>query len=39
MGYEQEKWNKYVDNLFAVKVPPYFKKNIMNYCNYISRFK
>ena len=38
-----EKWEltskqgKYVDNLFAVKVAPYFKKNIMNYCNYISR--
>ena len=40
-----EKWektksmNKYVDNLFAMKVPPYFKKNIMNYCNYVSRIQ
>jgi 23S rRNA U2552 (ribose-2'-O)-methylase RlmE/FtsJ len=34
-----EKANKYVDNLFAMKVPPYFKKNIMNYCNYISRIQ
>jgi len=40
-----EKWektksmDKYVDNLFAMKVPPYFKKNIMNYCNYVSRIQ
>lgn len=34
-----EKTGKYVDNLFGIKVPPYFKKNIMNYCNYISRFQ
>ena len=40
-----EKWsytkkrNKYVDNIFAMKVPPYFKKNIMNYCNYISKIQ
>ena len=40
-----EKWsktkeiNKYVDNIFAMKVPPYFKKNIMNYCKYVSRIQ
>ena len=36
------KWNhttlngKYIDNILGMKIPPYFKKNIMNYCNYIS---
>ena len=31
--------NRYVDNIFAMKVPKYFKKNIMNYCNYISKIQ
>ena len=30
--------NKYVDNLFG-KVPPFFKKNIMNYSNYIGKMQ
>ena len=34
-----KKNGKYVDNVFAMKVPPYFKKNIMNYCNYISKIQ
>jgi len=34
-----KKMDKHVDNIFAMKVPPYFKKNIMNYCNYISRIQ
>jgi 23S rRNA U2552 (ribose-2'-O)-methylase RlmE/FtsJ len=34
-----KKNSKYVDNIFAMKVPPYFKKNIMNYCNYISKIQ
>ena len=34
-----KKRNYYVDNLFAIKVPRYFKKNIQNYCNYISKFQ
>ena len=36
---QTKKMDKYVDNLFAIKVPPYFKKNIMNYCNYVSRIQ
>ena len=36
---QTKKRDKYVDNIFAMKVPRYFKRNIMNYCNYISKIQ
>jgi 23S rRNA U2552 (ribose-2'-O)-methylase RlmE/FtsJ len=40
-----EKWNittaknRYVDNIFKIKVPPYFKKNILNLNNYLAQIQ
>ena len=40
-----DKWDiitqkgRYIDSIFAIKAPPYFKKNIMNYINYLSKLQ